>query len=131
VAFGIMPLFALANAGVAIEPAAFTHPVSLAVATGLFLGKPLGIVLVSWLAVVVGLARLPAGVNWKIMFGAGCLAGIGFTMSLFIAGLALDGELLDAGKIGTLTGSALSALLGSLLLFAFLPRPASPNNPPR
>jgi NhaA family Na+:H+ antiporter len=134
VAFLIMPIFALANAGVGIEPAALGHPVSHAVAAGLVLGKPLGIVLFSWLAVRVGLARLPAGVNWKVMLGAGCLAGIGFTMSLFIAGLALEGELLDAGKIGTLTGSTVSALLGSLLLLVFLPRrlptSAGPDNKP-
>jgi NhaA family Na+:H+ antiporter len=123
VAFGIMPIFALANAGVAVAPAALGHPVALAVAAGLVLGKPIGIVLFSWLAVRAGLARLPSGVNWPAMLGAGCLAGIGFTMSLFIAGLALEGELLDAGKIGTLTGSTLSAVLGSALLLASLPRP--------
>ena len=122
VAFGIMPIFALANAGVVVETAAIGHPVALAVAAGLVLGKPLGIVLFSWLAVRVGLARLPIGVNWKVMLGAGCLAGIGFTMSMFIAGLALDGELLDAGKIGTLIGSTLSAALGCMLLLAFLPK---------
>lgn len=121
VAFGIMPLFALANAGVGVVPAALGHPVALAAAAGLVFGKPLGIVLFSWLAVRAGLARLPTGVNWKVMLGAGCLAGIGFTMSLFIAGLALHGDLLDAGKVGTLTGSTLSALLGSILLLVFLP----------
>jgi NhaA family Na+:H+ antiporter len=122
VAFGIMPVFALANAGVVVEPTALSHPVAVAVAVGLVCGKPLGILLFSWLGVRVGLARLPTGVNWRIMLGAGCLAGIGFTMSLFIAGLALDGELLDDAKIGTLTGSALSAAIGFLLLLAFLPR---------
>jgi NhaA family Na+:H+ antiporter len=124
VAFLIMPVFALANAGVRIELAAVQHPVGLAVAAGLVLGKPLGIVLFSALAVAVGMARLPSGVDWKVMVGAGALAGIGFTMSLFIAGLALTGDLLDAAKIGTLTGSALSAILGSLLLIRFLPRSA-------
>jgi NhaA family Na+:H+ antiporter len=132
VAFGIMPLFALANAGVAIQADALGHPVALAVAAGLVLGKPVGIVLFSWLAVRLGMASLPTGVNWKVMIGAGCLAGIGFTMSLFIAGLALDGDLLDAGKIGTLLGSAVSALLGSVLLLTFLsqrpgPEPAAGN----
>lgn len=122
VAFLIMPIFALANAGVRIEPAALGHPVALAVTAGLALGKPLGIVLFSWLAVRIGFARLPTGVNWKVMLGAGWLAGIGFTMSLFIAGLALEVDLLDAGKIGTLTGSAVSAVLGSFLLLLFLPR---------
>lgn len=122
VAFVIMPVFALANAGIRIEPTALGHPVARAVAVGLVLGKPLGIVLFSFLAVRVGFARLPTGVNWKVMLGAGCLAGIGFTMSLFIASLALEGDLLGAGKIGILTGSALSACLGSCFLVAFLPR---------
>jgi len=121
VAFGVMPLFALANAGVRIEPAAFLHPVAVAVAAGLALGKPLGVLLFSWFAVRTGLARLPTGVDWRVMLGGGCLAGIGFTMSLFIAGLALDEELLDAGKIGTLIGSAFSAVIGCLLLLASLP----------
>ncbi|MBI1904146.1 MAG: Na+/H+ antiporter NhaA [Planctomycetia bacterium] len=122
VAFVIMPLFALANAGVAVRPAALGDSIAVAVAAGLVLGKPLGIVFFSWLAVRVGLARLPGGVNWKVMLGAGCLAGIGFTMSLFIAGLALNDQALDAGKVGTLTGSTTSAILGSLLLVVFLPK---------
>src|SRR5262249_36246752 len=73
VAFAIMPIFALANAGVGVELAALGHPVSLAVAAGLVLGKPLGVFLFSWLAVTFGLARLPTGVSWKAMLGAGCL----------------------------------------------------------
>jgi NhaA family Na+:H+ antiporter len=120
VAFGIMPLFSLANAGVPIEIAALTHPVALAVTAGLVLGKPVGIFLFSWLAVQVGLARLPGGVNWKVLLGGGCLGGIGFTMSLFIAGLALQGQQLAAGKLGTLVGSAVSAVAGCLLLLTFL-----------
>jgi NhaA family Na+:H+ antiporter len=122
VAFVIMPVFALANAGVRIEPGSLVTPVALAVAAGLVVGKPLGVLLFSWIAVRAGLARLPEGIQWKDMVGAGCLAGIGFTMSLFIAGLALKEDLLDEAKIGTLTGSAISALLGCLLLLAFLPR---------
>jgi NhaA family Na+:H+ antiporter len=122
VAFGIMPVFALANAGVPIQRGAAWDPVALAVAAGLVLGKPLGIFVFSWLAVRVGMARLPNGVNWPMLFGSGCLAGIGFTMSLFIAGLALDGPSLEAGKIGTLTGSTISAMLGLALLFVSLRR---------
>jgi NhaA family Na+:H+ antiporter len=123
VAFVIMPLFALANAGVTVhDPAVLLHPVSLAVAAGLIVGKPLGIVLFSRWAVRLGLAALPTGVNWNIMLGAGCLAGIGFTMSLFIANLALQGDLLDAGKLGTLLGSTVSAVLGCVLLLVFLPK---------
>lgn len=122
VAFGIMPLFALANAGVGIELSALGNPVAIAVALGLVVGKPLGIVVFGCAAVQLGLARLPTGVNWKVLVGAGCLAGIGFTMSLFIAGLALQGDLLAAGKIGTLFGSAFSAALGAVLLLCFLGR---------
>jgi NhaA family Na+:H+ antiporter len=127
VAFGIMPLFALANAGVAIDPPAVREPVSMAVALGLVLGKPLGIVLFSWLAVVLGLARLPGGITWPVLVGGGCLAGIGFTMSLFIAGLAFPGQpdLLDPAKLGILLGSLVSAVLGSIILLRTLPKPRS------
>lgn len=120
VAFVIMPLFALANAGVHVDMEALINPVSMATAAGLALGKPLGIVTFSALAVKLGWARLPEGVNWKVLTGAGCLAGIGFTMSLFIAGLALDDELLRSGKIGALAGSAVSATIGCTLLWWFL-----------
>lgn len=122
VAFFIMPVFALANAGVPIAAEAITAPVSLSVIMGLFFGKPLGILLFSWLAVSLLGARLPERVNWKIILGAGALAGIGFTMSIFIAGLALEDELLVAGKVGTLIGSSLSAAIGLLLLHLFLPK---------
>jgi NhaA family Na+:H+ antiporter len=128
VAFLIMPLFALANAGVTIDLRAVTHPVSWSVALGLVLGKPLGIFLCSWLAVQIGFAKLPTGVTWKALAGAGCLAGIGFTMSLFIASLAFEGDLLSAGKIGTLLGSFVSGVLGLTLLTLFLPpSPATSN----
>lgn len=120
VAFAIMPVFALANAGVHLNLPALADPVAIAVAMGLVMGKPLGIVGFSVVAVKLGVAKLPDGVSWKVMAGAGCLAGIGFTMSLFIGGLALDGTLLDAGKVGTLAGSAFSAVLGSTLLWWFL-----------
>jgi NhaA family Na+:H+ antiporter len=116
VGFVIMPLFALANAGVAVDAQAFHEPISFSVALGLFLGKPAGVLLFAWLAVRIGLARLPLGVTWSMMAGAGSLAGIGFTMSLFVAGLALDHEHLSAGKVGTLAGSLLSAVVGMGLL---------------
>jgi NhaA family Na+:H+ antiporter len=122
VGFVVMPVFALANAGVAIRPAGLTDPIALAVALGLVLGKPVGIVGFSLLAVKLGLAQLPAGATWKALAGAGCLGGIGFTMSLFIAGLALAPEYLDAGKVGILTGSLASAILGSVVLTLGLPR---------
>lgn len=126
VAFVIMPVFALANAGVTLQPAVANQGVAHCVAAGLVLGKPLGITLFSWLAVRLGLAQLPAGVGWRALLGAGCLGGIGFTMSLFIAQLALEGELLDAAKIGTLAGSTLSAVAGLAILLAVLPAPAKP-----
>jgi NhaA family Na+:H+ antiporter len=108
---------------VQIDTSAASHPVSIAVALGLVIGKPLGIVLFSWAAVRLGWAELPTRVNWKVMVGAGCLGGIGFTMSLFIASLALEGVLLDAAKIGTLAGSSISAILGLTLLLIVLPSP--------
>jgi len=129
VAFAIMPIFALANAGVRVDPSALTTPVAMAVAAGLVLGKPIGIVLFSWLSVRAGVTRLPAGVDWRAMIGAGCLGGIGFTMSLFIAGLALQSDLLDDAKIGILVGSTISAILGCAILIAALPsRPGSNPN---
>lgn len=121
VAFLILPLFALANAGVDVDVVGLQSPVAIAVATGLALGKPVGIVLFSWIAIQLGIARLPSEVNWKTMLGAGCLAGIGFTMSIFIASLALPEDLLDEGKIGTLVGSTISAILGCALLLMFMP----------
>jgi NhaA family Na+:H+ antiporter len=121
VAFGIMPIFALANAGVTIGAGHIANPVAVAVAAGLVIGKPLGIVLACLIAVRVGLARLPSGVPWLAILGGGCLGGIGFTMSLFVAGLALEGEQLEAGKLGTLIGSTISAVLGCGLLLLFLP----------
>ncbi|HEY1189756.1 MAG TPA: Na+/H+ antiporter NhaA [Gemmata sp.] len=125
VGFVIMPLFALANAGVPIELKAITAPVAVAVTVGLFLGKPLGVVLLSFLAVRLGIAELPRGVSWPVVLGAGFLAGIGFTMSLFVAGLAFEGEphLLTDAKIGVLSGSVLSAVVGAGLLLATLRKP--------
>ena len=121
VAFLIIPLFALANAGVHLAGdlgAALTHPVTLGVILGLVLGKPIGILSASWLAVKSGAAVLPAGVTWPAILGVSFLAGIGFTMSLFVATLAFGegSPLLDSAKIGILTASAVAALLGWILL---------------
>lgn len=123
VSFVIMPLFALANAGVSINFMDFREPVAVAVMVGLGVGKPVGIVSFSWIAVRVGIAKLPEGVSWSILAAGGVLAGIGFTMALFIADLALEGVLLNAAKVGILSGSALCAVVGSLLLFWLLPKP--------
>jgi NhaA family Na+:H+ antiporter len=111
-----MPMFALANAGVAVELDRIAEPVSLAVAAGLLLGKPLGIFGASWLAVTLGWAARPEGVTWPILGGAAFLGGIGFTMALFIASLGLSGELLVSAKIGIILGSFVSAVLGMLIL---------------
>jgi NhaA family Na+:H+ antiporter len=129
VGFVIMPVFALANAGVPFQPSDFTSPVALAVMAGLVVGKPLGILLFSWLAVRLVAKRLPEGINWGAMTGGGFLAGIGFTMALFIAGLALEGEILDAAKVGIIGGSVISAILGMTLLIVTLPSPSSIESP--
>ncbi|MCL4154112.1 UNVERIFIED_CONTAM: hypothetical protein GTU68_052022, partial [Idotea baltica] len=88
VGFVIMPIFAFANAGVVFSTDAITTSVSLAVVGGLVIGKPVGIVLFSWLVVRSGKAKLPENVTWPMLIGGGCLTGIGFTMALFIADLA-------------------------------------------
>ena len=116
VGFVIMPIFALANAGVGVSVAALLDPMATSVAAGLVVGKPLGIFIASWLVVRPGWAELPRGVTWPVVFGAGCLAGIGFTMSLFIASLSLEGDLLRAAKAGILMGSAVSLLVGMSVL---------------
>lgn len=115
VSFGIMPLFALANAGVAVSGmglGALVHPVFLGAALGLALGKVIGITLFSWLAVRMRLAELPRNVSWQQLIGAGILGGIGFTMSLFIANLGLSPEDLPEAKLGVLTASTVAAILG-------------------
>ena len=121
VAFVIMPLFALANAGVSVSGdsigAAFTHPTMLGITLGLLLGKPIGIVLFSWLAVRLGFAGLPESVQWREVWAIGCLGGIGFTMSLFVQSLAFPNVpmLETVAKIGIFAGSISSGLLGYVL----------------
>jgi NhaA family Na+:H+ antiporter len=124
-----MPLFALANAGVSIagNPLGngLARDVFTGVLLGLVLGKPLGILAASWLAERVGLIMLPAGVTWPGFVVISCLAGIGFTMSIFIGGLGFEeGQLLDAVKLGVLAASTLAAVAG-LVLGAILLRPGS------
>jgi NhaA family Na+:H+ antiporter len=122
VAFFIVPVFAFANAGVTVEAGMdglLQDSVMLGVALGLFLGKPLGVLALSWLAARTGLGQLPAGVEWIHIAGAAALCGVGFTMSLFIGGLAFElPENLAHAKVGILLGSALSAVLGVLLIRA-------------
>ena len=116
VSFLIMPLFALANAGVPLTLAGFRDPLALAVIAGLTLGKPLGIVGASWIAERLGIARRPAELRWPLIAGAGILSGIGFTMSLFIASLAFAGPLLIPAKIGVFSASVVSAVAGLAVL---------------
>jgi NhaA family Na+:H+ antiporter len=126
-AFVVMPVFAFANAGVAIDPTALSDPlalrVSLGVALGLLVGKPLGVTLVCWLAVRAGVAALPGGVGWAALLGAGILAGIGFTMALFITALAFeDPALAAASKLGVMAASVLATAGGVAWLARALPR---------
>jgi NhaA family Na+:H+ antiporter len=122
VAFAIMPLFALANAGVAFTASDLLDPVAIAVGMGLVIGKPIGIVGFSWLAVRAGIAELPQGVTWGLVLAGGLLTGIGFTMALFICGLALDAEFLDAAKVGVLAASVVAAVLGMFVMMRLLPK---------
>jgi len=120
VAFAIVPIFALANAGVSIGDNlddALTSSLSFGIIAGLVLGKQIGITLVSWLLVRSGLSVLPEGVTWRHIYGAACLAGIGFTMSLFIADLAfLDEQRLAIAKIGILAASIVAGIMGYVLI---------------
>jgi NhaA family Na+:H+ antiporter len=122
----ILPLFALANAGVAVGGdlmSVLSNPLALGIIVGLVAGKPIGIGLLSWLAVKSGRGALPKGVTWTHVFGAGCLAGVGFTMSLFISDLAFNDEALIAtAKIGILAASLTSGLLGYVILSRSLPK---------
>jgi len=112
-----MPVFALANAGVPFQAADVLSPVAVAVIAGLFVGKPAGILLLSWLALKLNLAQFPKDVKWRHLIGGGFLAGIGFTMSLFIASLGLtDASLLQSAKVGVLAGSLASAVVGMAIL---------------
>jgi NhaA family Na+:H+ antiporter len=116
VAFLIMPLFALANAAVPIKLNQLGETLTLAVCLGLVFGKPIGILVSSYIMVRLKLADLPVNVNWRMLLGAGCLAGIGFTMSLFIASLSLDDAVLNTAKSGIIIGSFVSIILGIALL---------------
>ncbi|MCK7611716.1 Na+/H+ antiporter NhaA [Roseibium sediminicola] len=122
VGFVIMPLFAFANAGVAIELSDVSQKVSIAIVAGLVFGKPLGVLAFSWGAVRLGLATRPTHLSWPFLTAGAFLAGIGFTMSLFIANLAFDPNQLGAAKLGILMGSAVSAIIGLLALLWLVTR---------
>ena len=122
VAFGIMPLFAFANAGVVLNGITFADmlsPVPLGILCGLFFGKQIGVFVFSYLSVKLNLAEMPTNSNWIKLYGVGILTGIGFTMSLFIGNLAFieSTHNIDGVKIGVLVGSSLSAIVGYFLLF--------------
>lgn len=122
VTFVIIPIFALSNAGIDLGSVAWaqalSNNVTMGVLAGLVFGKFVGITLFSWIAVRLRLARLPSDVQWKHVMGAACLAGIGFTMSIFIAQLAFPNPaIVEQAKLGILLGSAISAAIGSAWLF--------------
>ncbi len=124
VAFGIMPIFAFANAGVSLEGLTFTtllNPVPLGIVLGLFFGKQIGVFVLSYISVKLKLADKPNGSTWPAFYAVSILTGIGFTMSLFVGNLAFANnmEYMDGVKIGVLTGSLLSTLFGYFLLLLF------------
>ena len=124
VAFGIMPIFALANAGVSLAGVSFAtllNPVPLGIVCGLFFGKQIGVFLFSYCSIKLKLAEMPNNSDWITLYGIGILTGIGFTMSLFVGNLAFvdAAQHLDGVKIGVLLGSFLSAIVGYLLIFLY------------
>ena len=132
VSFLVLPVFAFANAGVPLAGLALAdvlNPLSLGIAAGLFLGKQIGVFGVVFLVVSLGLARRPPELSWLKLYAASCLAGIGFTMSLFVGGLAFD-QIAEQNmvRLGVIVGSVLSGSLGAILLL-LTPRTASPAPP--
>ena len=124
VAFGIMPIFAFANAGVSLEGLTFAtllNPVPLGIVCGLFFGKQFGVLIFSYISIKFKLAEMPNNSNWMMLYGVSILTGIGFTMSLFVGNLAFveSSNYLPGVKIGVLVGSLLSTLLGYFILLIF------------
>ena len=123
VAFGIMPLFAFANAGVSLEGISYSSlllPVPLGIVLGLFIGKQIGVFLFSYISIKLGFAQMPNNSNWIQLYGVGILTGIGFTMSLFVGNLAFmeNTQYIDGVKLGVLSGSLLSTLVGYFLILS-------------
>jgi NhaA family Na+:H+ antiporter len=119
VAYMVLPVFAFANAGLNLRDLDATqllHHVTLGVAAGLFVGKQVGVMLCCWLAIRLGWARLPKGSTWLSLYGIAVLTGVGFTMSLFIGGLAFVGETPFDARLGIVLGSLLSGVVGYALL---------------
>ena len=127
-AFVILPLFAFFNAGVVISAEAMSwplDPITIGIVLGLVVGKQIGIVLFSWLAIKSGQASLPAGVTWPQIWAVSCLAGVGFTMSLFVSELAFtDPAMIAEAKIGILLASLMAGVLGYLILTLALKKQA-------
>jgi len=130
VAFGILPLFAFVNAGISfagIGLADLMNPIAFGIAAGLFIGKQLGVFLLCYMAIKLGMAKLPQGANWGALYGVAILSGVGFTMSLFIDGLAFENMPPDAvfnfdERLGILVGSLASGIIGYIVLDRSLPR---------
>jgi NhaA family Na+:H+ antiporter len=131
VAFGILPLFAFANAGVPLTSGfpALQNPITWGVAAALIFGKPIGIALFSYAAVALGVARLPPPITWRQVGGVACLGGVGFTISLFITELAFgEGALAHAARVGIFAGSLVAGTVGYVVLRATLPPPRGPSD---
>ena len=130
VAFGVLPIFAFVNAGISfagVRMGDLLHPVPLGIAAGLFIGKQLGVFAFCAVAIKLGLARLPEGASWGALYGVSILSGVGFTMSLFIGGLAFEYKQLNLDvifdeRLGIVIGSLLSGVIGYLVLQRVLPR---------
>jgi len=130
VAFGILPLFAFVNAGISfagIGLADLMNPIAFGIAAGLFIGKQLGVFLLCYMAIKLGMAKLPQGANWGALYGVAILSGVGFTMSLFIDGLAFENMPPDAvfnfdERLGILVGSLASGIIGYIVLDRSLPK---------
>jgi NhaA family Na+:H+ antiporter len=130
VAFGVLPLFAFVNAGIDLKGVGIDnllHPVPLGIAAGLFVGKQVGIFLLCFIAIKLGLARLPDGANWGGLYGVSILCGVGFTMSLFVGSLAFENTVIDQSmifdeRLGIILGSLLSGIMGYLVLYFSLPK---------
>jgi NhaA family Na+:H+ antiporter len=130
VAFGVLPLFAFVNAGISLQGVSLSdllHTVPLGIAAGLFVGKQVGIFLLCFLAIKLGLARLPEGAGWGSLYGVSILCGVGFTMSLFVGSLAFENVTLDADvifneRLGIIVGSLLSGIVGYVVLNLTLPK---------
>jgi NhaA family Na+:H+ antiporter len=130
VAFAVLPLFAFVNSGIDLSGVGIDtlmHPVPLGIAAGLFAGKQIGIFLLCFIAIKLGIARLPDGANWGGLYGVSILCGVGFTMSLFVGSLAFENTVLDPEmvfdeRLGIILGSLLSGIMGYIVLYLTLPK---------